>query len=68
MFKQGEVAVNQRVNTKSYSSLHALVNEMFPLTSSEEQVCNFVLKYPSLSTPSRALHTSFSFVNSSSPN
>ena len=29
-FLQGEVAVNRRVDTRSYSSLHALVNGMFP--------------------------------------
>ncbi|RXH72758.1 hypothetical protein DVH24_012442 [Malus domestica] len=34
---QGEVAVNRRVDTKSYSSLHALVNGMFPSTNSSEQ-------------------------------
>ncbi|XP_020104323.1 phosphatidate phosphatase PAH2 isoform X1 [Ananas comosus] len=34
---KGEVAVNRRVDTKSYSSLHALVNGMFPPMSSSEQ-------------------------------
>ncbi|PON79304.1 Lipin [Trema orientale] len=34
---KGEVAVNHRVDTKSYKSLHALVNGMFPSTSSSEQ-------------------------------
>ncbi|KAB2620603.1 phosphatidate phosphatase PAH2-like [Pyrus ussuriensis x Pyrus communis] len=34
---KGEVAVNRRVDTKSYSSLHALVNGMFPSTNSSEQ-------------------------------
>ncbi|TVU24157.1 hypothetical protein EJB05_26558, partial [Eragrostis curvula] len=36
---KGEVAVNRRVDTKSYTSLHALVNGMFPpISSSPEQV------------------------------
>ncbi|XP_030510595.2 phosphatidate phosphatase PAH2 isoform X1 [Cannabis sativa] len=34
---KGEVAVNRRVDTKSYKSIHALVNGMFPSTSSSEQ-------------------------------
>uniref|UniRef100_A0A453I2N0 LNS2/PITP domain-containing protein n=1 Tax=Aegilops tauschii subsp. strangulata TaxID=200361 RepID=A0A453I2N0_AEGTS len=35
---KGEVAVNRRVNTKSYMSLHALVNRVFPpLSSPPEQ-------------------------------
>ncbi|KAA8528545.1 hypothetical protein F0562_035900 [Nyssa sinensis] len=34
---QGEVAVNRRVDTKSYTSLHALVHGMFPPMSSSEQ-------------------------------
>lgn len=34
---KGEVAVNRRVDTRSYSSLHALVNGMFPPTTSSEQ-------------------------------
>ncbi|KAE8729186.1 Phosphatidate phosphatase PAH2 [Hibiscus syriacus] len=34
---KGEVAVNRRVDTKSYSSLHALVHGMFPPTTSSEQ-------------------------------
>ncbi|KAG0449770.1 hypothetical protein HPP92_015818 [Vanilla planifolia] len=34
---RGEVAVNRRVDTKSYSSLHALVNGMFPTMSYREQ-------------------------------
>lgn len=35
---KGEVAVNRRVDTKSYTSLHALVNGMFPpISSSSEQ-------------------------------
>jgi hypothetical protein len=39
-FMKGEVAVNRRVDTKSYTSLHALVNGMFPpISSSPEQVC-----------------------------
>lgn len=36
---QGEIVVNRRVDAKSYTSLHALVNGMFPpSTSSREQV------------------------------
>ncbi|KAG8492021.1 hypothetical protein CXB51_015342 [Gossypium anomalum] len=34
---KGEVAVNRRVDTKSYTSLHALVHGMFPPTTSSEQ-------------------------------
>ncbi|XP_031271435.1 phosphatidate phosphatase PAH2 isoform X2 [Pistacia vera] len=34
---KGEVAVSRRVDTKSYSSLHALVHGMFPSTTSSEQ-------------------------------
>uniref|UniRef100_A0A6P4AI66 phosphatidate phosphatase PAH2-like n=1 Tax=Ziziphus jujuba TaxID=326968 RepID=A0A6P4AI66_ZIZJJ len=34
---KGEVAVNRRIDTKSYKSLHALVNGMFPPTVSSEQ-------------------------------
>ncbi|XP_010269333.1 PREDICTED: phosphatidate phosphatase PAH2-like [Nelumbo nucifera] len=34
---KGEVAVNRSVDTKSYTSLHALVNGMFPAMSSSEQ-------------------------------
>ncbi|XP_024029384.1 phosphatidate phosphatase PAH2 [Morus notabilis] len=34
---KGEVAVNRRLDTKSYKSLHALVNDMFPLATSFEQ-------------------------------
>ncbi|XP_062076522.1 phosphatidate phosphatase PAH2-like isoform X2 [Humulus lupulus] len=34
---KGEVAVNRRVDTKSYKSIHTLVNGMFPSTSSSEQ-------------------------------
>ncbi|XWS24254.1 hypothetical protein CRYUN_Cryun28dG0085100 [Craigia yunnanensis] len=34
---EGEVAVNRRVDTKSYSSLHALVHGMFPPMASSEQ-------------------------------
>ncbi|XP_010538127.1 PREDICTED: phosphatidate phosphatase PAH2-like [Tarenaya hassleriana] len=33
---KGEVAVNCRVDTRSYTSLHALVNGMFPATASSE--------------------------------
>jgi len=36
---QGEVAVNRRVDTNPYTSLHALVHGMFPpILSSSEQV------------------------------
>uniref|UniRef100_A0A2P2L6F7 LNS2/PITP domain-containing protein n=1 Tax=Rhizophora mucronata TaxID=61149 RepID=A0A2P2L6F7_RHIMU len=34
---KGEVAVNRCVDTKSYTSLHALVNDMFPPAASSEQ-------------------------------
>ncbi|KFK31807.1 hypothetical protein AALP_AA6G161200 [Arabis alpina] len=34
---KGEVAVNRRVDTRSYTNLHALVNGMFPATSSSER-------------------------------
>ncbi|KAG4140389.1 hypothetical protein ERO13_D06G015600v2 [Gossypium hirsutum] len=34
---KGEVAVNRRVDTKSYTSLHALVHGMFPPTTCSEQ-------------------------------
>ncbi|KAL9659452.1 hypothetical protein QQ045_024258 [Rhodiola kirilowii] len=34
---KGEVAVHRRLDTKSYTSLHALVNGIFPPTSSTEQ-------------------------------
>ncbi|KAG5033942.1 hypothetical protein JHK87_008852 [Glycine soja] len=34
---RGEVVINRRVDAKSYTSLHALVNGMFPPTSSSEQ-------------------------------
>ncbi|XP_043708929.1 phosphatidate phosphatase PAH2-like isoform X2 [Telopea speciosissima] len=34
---KGEVAINRWVDTKSYTSLHALVNGMFPAMSSAEQ-------------------------------
>lgn len=34
---KGEVVVNHRVDTKSYTSLHALVNGMFPPVSTVEQ-------------------------------
>ncbi|XP_028772557.1 uncharacterized protein LOC114729686 [Neltuma alba] len=34
---KGEVAVNRRLDTKSYTSLHALVNGMFPATSLSEE-------------------------------
>ncbi|OIW14878.1 hypothetical protein TanjilG_30597 [Lupinus angustifolius] len=34
---KGEVAVNRLLDTRSYTSLHALVNGMFPSTNSSEQ-------------------------------
>ena len=34
---RGEIVVNRCLNTKSYTSMHALVNGMFPPTSSSEQ-------------------------------
>lgn len=38
MGSQGEVAVNSSVDVKSYTSLHTLVNDMFPPTTLVEQV------------------------------
>lgn len=34
---QGEVAISHRIDVKSYTSLHTLVNDMFPPTSLGEQ-------------------------------
>lgn len=34
---RGEVAINHRIDVKSYTSLHTLVNDMFPPTSMVEQ-------------------------------
>ncbi|XP_058761978.1 phosphatidate phosphatase PAH1-like [Vicia villosa] len=34
---KGEVAISQRIGAKSYTSLHTLVNDMFPPTSMVEQ-------------------------------
>ncbi|CAO2824184.1 unnamed protein product [Amaranthus hypochondriacus] len=34
---KGEVAINHRIDVKSYTSLHTLVNDMFPPTSMVEQ-------------------------------
>ncbi|GLT92258.1 hypothetical protein SLE2022_101040 [Rubroshorea leprosula] len=34
---KGEVAVNRRLDTKSYTSLHAIVHGMFPIRPSSEQ-------------------------------
>lgn len=48
MRTQGEVVVNRRVNTKSYTSLHELVNGMFPPTMSTEQVILTVIFLPHL--------------------
>jgi phosphatidate phosphatase LPIN len=39
---QGEVVVDRRVDHKSYTSLHALVDDMFPPMSSHEQVYSMV--------------------------
>uniref|UniRef100_A0A0E0MH71 phosphatidate phosphatase n=1 Tax=Oryza punctata TaxID=4537 RepID=A0A0E0MH71_ORYPU len=46
---KGEVAVNRRVDTKSYTSLHALVNGMFPpiSTSSEQEDLDAYIQSPS---------------------
>ncbi|KAL5992776.1 hypothetical protein ACLOJK_013695 [Asimina triloba] len=41
---KGEVAVNRWVDTKSYSSLHSLVNGIFPARSSAEQSAVSVLE------------------------
>lgn len=38
LYLQGEVAINNRIDVKSYTSLHTLVNDMFPPTSLVEQV------------------------------
>ena len=38
IFLQGEVAVNRYVDTRLYSTLHALVNGMFPSMSLSDQV------------------------------
>jgi phosphatidate phosphatase LPIN len=35
---KGEVAINSSVDVKSYTSLHTLVNDMFPPTTMVEQV------------------------------
>lgn len=35
---QGEVAISHRIDAKSYTSLHTLVDDMFPPTSMVEQV------------------------------
>ncbi|OIV90494.1 hypothetical protein TanjilG_32711 [Lupinus angustifolius] len=35
---KGEVAISQRIGAKSYTSLHTLVNDMFPPTSLVEQL------------------------------
>lgn len=42
---QGEVAVHRRVDTKSYTSLHALVNGMFPAMTTSEQVLLCILSF-----------------------
>lgn len=40
---QGEVAISHRLDVKSYTSLHTLVNDMFPPTSMIGQVRNACL-------------------------
>jgi phosphatidate phosphatase LPIN len=47
------VAVNSSVDVKSYTSLHTLVNDMFPPTILVEQVdsLNWLLSYVFLLTP-----------------
>ncbi|KAG0595957.1 hypothetical protein M758_UG212300 [Ceratodon purpureus] len=40
---KGEVAVNNRVDVKSYTSLHKLVDDMFPPQTYTEQVCRLDL-------------------------
>ncbi|XP_059453203.1 phosphatidate phosphatase PAH2 isoform X4 [Corylus avellana] len=37
---KGAVAINRRVDTRSYGSLHALVHDMFPPMTSSEQLVN----------------------------
>jgi len=39
---QGEVAVNKRIDVKSYTSLHKLVDGMFPPQTYTEQVCKLI--------------------------
>lgn len=47
---QGEVAVNNRVDVKSYTSLHKLVDDMFPPQVHTEQVCGFDFPLTCVST------------------
>jgi len=42
---QGEVALYNYTDVKSYTSLHTLVNDMFPPTSIAEQVCILINNY-----------------------
>ncbi|KAM0903763.1 hypothetical protein ACQ4PT_018462 [Festuca glaucescens] len=47
---KGEVAINSSVDVKSYTSLHTLVNDMFPPTTLVEQLVvllNFLEDYNS---------------------
>jgi len=44
------VAISQRIGAKSYTSLHTLVNDMFPPTSLVEQVRNHLHKFHILMT------------------
>ncbi|XP_059453201.1 phosphatidate phosphatase PAH2 isoform X2 [Corylus avellana] len=45
---KGAVAINRRVDTRSYGSLHALVHDMFPPMTSSEQVWFVTLFYSEL--------------------
>jgi hypothetical protein len=47
---QGEVAVNKRVDGKSYTSLHKLVDDMFPPQTYTEQVCRLDFPLSCVST------------------
>lgn len=41
------MAINHRIDVKSYTSLHTLVNDMFPPTSMVEQVLPYPTKLSS---------------------
>ena len=56
---QGEVAVNKRVDVKSYTSLHKLVDDMFPPQTYTEQVCT--LDFP-LACPNFNIVRTLSFI------
>ncbi|XP_010552510.1 PREDICTED: phosphatidate phosphatase PAH2-like isoform X2 [Tarenaya hassleriana] len=49
---KGQVAVNRRVDTRSYTSLHDLVNGMFPATASSEREDFNTWNFWKLPTPS----------------